>query len=154
MPVDAEPLDHQGIELPGEKIRQVERAGLGIRQSIEHGLARIERIAVRPGNPLDALLGQHPVERATRAAVAIENQDPAVLRTMLVDLGAHGIGDPLRAIVQQRRDAGDVEMVEPAGLDHGQRLARERAAGDEQACGPRPRDQALAAVRWLWRRAT
>ena len=101
MPVDPQPLDNQRVELPGQEVGQVERAGLGIGQGVEHALAGIERIAVRPGDPLDAFLGQHGIEPAAGTAVAVENQDASIVRAMLLDLGPHGLGDPLRPVVQQ-----------------------------------------------------
>ena len=103
MPVQAQPLDHQRVELPGQEVGEVERARLGVGQRVEHRLAGIEGVAVRPADPLHALLGQHPVELAARAAIGIEHQDPGELGPMLADLRPHRLRDLLRPVVEQAR---------------------------------------------------
>ena len=79
----------------------------------------------------DALLGQHPVQLAARAAIAVEAENFVVVGAMAADFGSHGFGDSCGAIVQQRGQAGHIEGAERA-VAQGQNFARERAAGDHE----------------------
>ena len=156
MAVEAQALDHEALEVADEKIGQIEAAGLGLGLGQERVDAAIERVAMGPFDPLDAFLGQHAVELAAAAAVAIEHEDALVAASIGVDLGAHRRRDSLRAVVQLGRQAGQIEM-RPA-VDRGQRadLARERAAGDQQGARRHGKGsaQAFAAAGRLCRRAT
>src|ERR1039457_7246412 len=62
MTVQAKAPDAQPIEVAREEIRQVKRTDLGLRQLREHRFGRVKLIAMGPGNALDALLGEDPVE--------------------------------------------------------------------------------------------
>ena len=83
-------------------------------------------------DPLDPLLRQHPVELAPGAAIAIGDEDALMGLAARADLAPHPLGDLVRPVVPDRRQAGDVEPVpamDPLQLDH---LAGQRAAGDEK----------------------
>jgi hypothetical protein len=107
----------------------------------ERGAAGIDLVAVRSGQPLDALLLAHPVQQAARPAVGIGDEDPRVSpgSAPLADPLAHGARDPVRPVVEQRREHRDVDLGQAAGQR--QQLARERAAADDQDA-VRPRHDA------------
>ena len=69
---------------------------------------------MRTGDALDPVLFEHPVEQAAGAAIGIAGEDVAVaLGPGLSDRLVHRRRDAVRAIVELRRQAGQVEMVEP-----------------------------------------
>ena len=76
--VEAEPLDHQRVEMPGEEIGQVERARLLLGQRRERLLAGKEGVAMRALDAPHAFLGEDAVEFAAGAAVAVEAEDLVV----------------------------------------------------------------------------
>src|SRR5690606_18406467 len=114
--------------------------------------AAVERVAVRAGNALDAFFREHPVERAAGAAVAVQHVDPLVTRARLADLGAHGLRDALRPGAQMRREAGEVTMVPAVQANQRQRLARQRAAGDQK--GARRGKRSHGGIGPVWAQAT
>ena len=76
MVVQAQPPTDQRLEMAGEEIGEIERAGLFLREGLEGLIAGIEGVAMRAVDAGHALLRQHPVELAAGAAIAIEEQDP------------------------------------------------------------------------------
>ena len=82
--------------------------------------------------PLARWLGREDrFQEATGPAVGVGDEDPLVaVATCLVDAGANRAGNSTGAIVQVRREAGDVDPGERCG-DFDQ-LARERPAADDQ----------------------
>src|SRR3546814_9351060 len=65
--------------------------------------------------------------------IGVEHKDPVItLAASRADAPAQPVGNALRPVVQDRRQAGDGEVVETAGPDDGERLPGERAAGDQQ----------------------
>ncbi len=83
---------------------------------------------MRARDPLDALLGEHAVECAAGAAIAIEAQDLVIGGAIGADFCPHGLGNPLGTVVQARRQAGEVDPVEFQSQD----FAGERAAADDE----------------------
>ena len=100
--VEAEPLDDQRVEMPGEEVGQIERAGLLLGQRRESLLAGEEGVAMRALDAPDAFFGEDAVERAARAAVAVEAEDLVVGGAVGADLRPHRFGDALGTIVQAR----------------------------------------------------
>ena len=132
MPIEAEPLDHQRLELPGEKIGEVEGAGSGLGQRGEALLAGEGRIAVWPGKSFDRLRLEHRIERPTRAAIGVGDVDPVMRGPGFSDGVPNGASDPLRPVVQGRRQAAQIEMREAIRLDDGDDLPGERPTSDDQ----------------------
>lgn len=150
MPVEHQPLPDQRVELPGEKVGQVERARLGLVQRPEQVLPGIEGVAMRSVDPGDARLVEHRVERTASPAIGVERVDPReAARPGIGDPRADRVGDPLRPVVQSGGQALDGQVGPAVRGDHGERLARERAAGDHERTG---RGLAQAAF-WLCLRA-
>ena len=132
MAVDPEALDHQRLELSGEEVGQVEGAGLGIG---EHGKAILPgkgRVAMGPRKTLDLLLLEHAIQSAARAAIGIGDEDAAIGAPRLVDRLTNRTGDLLRAVVQGRRQAAQIEMRQAVGGDDRNDLAGQRTAGDDE----------------------
>ena len=76
--VDAEAADDEPLEVAGEEVGQVERAGLVVGQRANVGAAGEELVAVGAGQALDALVGEDRVEQAAGAAVGVGDEDPLV----------------------------------------------------------------------------
>ena len=98
--VEAEPLDHQRVELPGEEIGEVERARLLLGERGKRLFASKEGVAVRPLDAPDALFGEDAVEFAAGAAVAVEAEDLVVGVTVGADFLPHRLGNALGTVVQ------------------------------------------------------
>ena len=114
--------------MAGEKIGEVERARLLLGQRGESFLAGVERVAMRAFDAPYALFLEHAIELAARAAIAVEAEDLVVGRAVGADLRPHRVRDAPGMVVQLRRQASDVDMVEPE-REH---LARQGAAGDDE----------------------
>ena len=114
--------------MAGEKIGEVERARLLFRHRRESLFSGIERVAMRALDALYAFFLKHAIELAAGAAIAVEAEDLVVRRAIGADLGPHRLRDLLRVVVQLRRQAGDIDVVEPES----QHLARQGAASDDQ----------------------
>ncbi len=132
MPIETEPADHQRLELPGEEIGEIEGAGLGLGQCREARLAGEGGIAMRAGQPLDRLLGEHRIERPAGAAIGIGHIDPVMRRPGRPYRVPHRTGDQRRPVVQGRRQTAQVDRRQPIRLDDGDDLAGQRAAGDDE----------------------
>src|SRR5262245_53322108 len=83
MPVDAERADDQAVEMTQQEVRQVERAGLRLRERGEDRRLGVELVAMRAGDALDALLAQDGVEFAPRAAIGVGDEDLGMAAAML-----------------------------------------------------------------------
>jgi hypothetical protein len=155
VPVQPQPLPDQRVELARQEVGQPERADLLLRQLLEPVEAREEGVAVRPLDPPDPLLGQHPVQFAPGAAVAIGDQDPRIVRPVAPDRLADRLGDELRLVVQLRRQALQLHMGEAVCPDQRQDLAGERPAGENQGGLGQGHGgfRQLTAPRWLCLRA-
>lgn len=129
--VEAEALDDQRLELPGQKVGEVEGAGLGQGQAGKAFLPGEGRIAMRAGQARHPLLLEHPVESTAGATIGIGDDHPGMGLARRVDGGGYRLGDLLRSVVQGRRQAAQVEMRQPVGLDDGDDLASEGAAGND-----------------------
>ena len=130
--IEAEAPEHQGLELPGEKIGEVERPGRGLGQGGKAILAGEARIAMRASEPFDRLLLQHGIERAAGAAIGIGHVDAVMRGPRFADGGAHGVGDQRRTIVQRRRQAAEIQMRQAIRLDDRNDLAGQGATSDDQ----------------------
>ena len=91
-------------------------------------LAGVEGVAMGALDAPHALFLEHAVELAAGPAIAVEAEDLVVGRAIGADLRPHRLGDAAGMIVQLRRQAGDVDVIEPER----QHFARERAAGDDE----------------------
>jgi len=155
MPVQPQALPDQRVELARQEVGQPERADLLLRQLLEPVEAREEGVAVRALDPPDSFLGQHPVQLAPGAAVAIGDQDPRVVRTVAPDRVAYRLRDELRLVVQLCRQALQLHMGQAVCPGQRQDLAGERPAGEDQ--GGRGLGHAafrqLTRPRWLCLRA-
>ncbi len=139
--VEAQLDDDRPVERGREEVGEHVGAGLG-RQQRAHPLgAREQVVAVGAGQPGHVQPRADLVERAVGAAIGVAHRHPPVAQTqrrhLPLDLG----GDPLRPVVQQRRqrvhvdgpaapvgDVGDVPRDRPTG-DDGDPVRRGRRAG-------------------------
>ena len=126
--VEAEPLDDERVEMPGEEVGQIERSGLLFGERVECLPAGVKGVAMGAVDPPYAFFREHPVERAARAAIAVEAEDLVVGRAVGADLRPHRLGNALGAVVQARRQAGEIDRIEFQRKN----LARQRAAGDDE----------------------
>ena len=94
----------------------------------ERLLSGVERVAMRALDAPHALFLKHTIELAAGAAIAVEAEDLVVGLATGANLRPHRVWDPLRMVMQLRRQAGDIDVIE---LER-QHLARERAAGDDE----------------------
>ena len=92
---------------------------------------------MQAGQPLDAQPVAHRVEGAVRPAVGVPDGDAVVAAAQLADHPLDLAGDPLGAVVEQRRQRVDVHRPAVPRDDVGGRLG-DGAARDERhprACG-------------------
>ncbi len=132
MSVEAETLEHQGVELPGEEIGEIESAGSLLGEGCEPLLTGEGRIAMRARQARHARRGQHGIERPARAAIGIRHEDPVMRLPGVADRVAYRTRDQLRPVVQGCRQAAQIEMREPVRLDDGDDLAGESPTSDDQ----------------------
>src|ERR1039457_6204156 len=132
MTIEAETANYEAIEVAQQKVGEIERAELGLGQTLENRRRGEELIAVRARDALDAFLAQHAVELAAGTAVAVGDEDGPVVLTRCADQFADGAGDPLGPVVQLRRKAAHVQLRPAVGATQCRDLARQRAAGDDQ----------------------
>ena len=131
MLVELQRLDHEGLELPGQQIGQVEGGELVVRIRQEFLVAGEEGIAMRPADPLDAFLGADLVELPLRAAFGIADEDARIsFPPRLADRLAHRGADLLGIDVPDRRQADEVDVLQPVRPADRDDLARDGAAGD------------------------
>jgi hypothetical protein len=130
--VDTEPFDDQRLELPGQKIGEIEGARCSIGQSLKAILAGKRGIAVGAQEALHPFLLEHPIEGAAGAAIGVGDVDSGMGGAGLVNGTAHRVCDQCRPVVQGRGQAAQIEMVETVRLDQGDDLPGEGATGDDQ----------------------
>ena len=110
MPIKAERTRHQSIEMPHQKIGEIERARLGVGERGKDFGGGEELVAVRPRYALDAFRAQHGVKRPAGAAVAVGDENMLVAITVRADLLQHCARYALGAVVQLRRQIAHVEF--------------------------------------------
>ena len=132
MAIEAEAFEHQGVELTGEKIGEIERAGRCLRKGGEALLTGEARIAMRPGEPFYRFLLEHGIESTAGAAIGIGDIDVVMRGPGVADGVSNGAGDQRRAIVQRRRQAAQIQVRQAVRLDDGNDLAGQGATGDDQ----------------------
>ena len=76
--------------MPGEEVRQIEGGRLLVVHRLPPVVPGEEAVAVSPREPLDAVAVEHLVERATRAAVGVGDEDALVAPSELVELRVDG----------------------------------------------------------------
>ena len=91
---------------------------------------------MRARQPLDIVLIQHDVQRAARAAVGVGDEDALVPALQLGQLRVDRAGDLLRRRVELRGQAAHVDVRPAVELDHGEHLAGDRAAREDEHVGP------------------
>ena len=107
MAVEPEAADHERVEVPREEVGQVEGRGLGVVELLPGVVAGEEAVAVRAGQPLDAVPLEHRVELAAGAAVGVRDEHALVAARELVQLRVDRGRDQLRAGVELRGKAAD-----------------------------------------------
>jgi len=134
--VDPEPADDERVEVPREEIGEVEGRRLGVVHLLPSGIPGEEAVAVGTGKALDAMNIEHVVERAPGAAVGVRHEDALVPAGELTQLLVDGRRDQLRPRVELRGEASNRHVPPAVEPDHGQHLARDRSAGENQHLGP------------------
>src|SRR5579862_5944344 len=148
MPIEAERPHHQALKMSQQKVGQVEGSELGLAELREQLRCRVELVAVRPWQPLDAFFLQHCIELTPGAAIAIGDEDPTIPAAILADGLTHCRRDALGTVMQRGRQAAHLERAPAVGtLERGD-LARECAAGDDERgrCGAQGSAAPQAAV--------
>ena len=97
MVIESQSANHQAFEMPQQKIGEIERARLGVRESFEYRAGGEEFVAMCARDAFDDLLPQHPIELAAGAAVTIGDEHAAVVTAAGVDQRAYRGGNPLAA---------------------------------------------------------
>ena len=126
--VEAEASNDERVEMAGKKIGQKERARLFFHEAREGLFASVERVAMRALDAPYAFFLEHAIEFAPGSTIAVEAEDLVVGFAIGADLGPHGLGDLLRMVVQLRRQADDIDVIE---LER-QHFARQGPASDDQ----------------------
>ena len=86
--------------------------------------------------PLDTVPIQHPVEGAAGAAVRIGDEDALVAPGELGQLRIDRTRDLLRGRMELGRQAANVDVRPAVEADHGEHLARDRTAGEDEHLRP------------------
>ena len=129
--VDSEAADDEPLEVPGEEVREPERARLGVGHGRERVAAGEHLVAMGARQPLDAFAGDDRVDQAARAAIGIRDEDPLEpVGAGLVDAPPNRVRDPFGAVVEVRCETGDLQPGHP--IRDGQQLAGEGAAADDE----------------------
>src|SRR5579871_3968848 len=85
-PVEAEAFDDNPIEETDKIIGEEESCRFFVHDPVEIGEARVEGIAMRAFDPLDAFFSEHGIELTARATVAVEAEDAVVAMPIDSDL--------------------------------------------------------------------
>ena len=135
MAVEPERPPHQRVEVLGEEVGQVERAGLRLVQRREQLRSGHELVAVVAGQPGGAVtdLVEQPIEVAAGAAVAVAEHQRRSPSSSIASCSRMRRHDPLGTAVVRRRQVADLDRVGQAELaEHRAQIAGERAAGDQE----------------------
>jgi hypothetical protein len=130
--VQPEAFDDQRLELPGQKIGEIEGARCRIGEILKAILAGERGIAVGAREALHPFLLEHPIERAAGAAIGVGDVDSGMGGAGLLDGTAHRVCDQRRPVVQGGGQTAQIEMVQAVRLDEGNDLPGEGATGDDQ----------------------
>ena len=133
MSIQPETLDDQPVEVARQEVGQEERGGLVVDELRELRARRVELVAVRAGEPFDALLGDHRIEQPACPAVGVRHEDPVVAGAASPDAFPDGGGDPARTVMERGRQAGDVDVRQVLGQRD--ELACEGATPDDEDAG-------------------
>ena len=133
----------QRLEMSREEIGQVEGGWVSVVEREPVGVPREEAIAVVAGKPLDAVLGEHGVQRSARAAVGVCDEHPLVRAGSRTELLVHRAGDEARGGVKFARQALHLDVRPSVQPDDGEYLAGYGAAGKHEHSGRRGRSECL-----------
>ena len=135
MAIEPQLDDHGAVEPAHEEVGEHVRPRLRVEHRLELEHAGEDVVAVLPAESPQAFSGAQLIEGAIGSAVGVRHGQPIAVRPpQLVDFRRHLGGDPLRVVVQQRRQREDVDgPAAPLG-DLGD-VTGERSAGDD-ADGP------------------
>jgi hypothetical protein len=130
--IETETADHQPVEVPQQKIGEIEGAQLRLRELREDLRAGEELVAMGARYALDALLLENRVQKAARSAIRVRDEQRAVVAARGLNQRAHGGGNPFGPIMQLGGKAFDVHMSPAVRTLERHDLVRQRAAGDDQ----------------------
>jgi len=131
MPVEAHGPPDEGIELPHQKVREVERRDLVVmrRKPVD---PFEEGVAMRAGDHLDAQLGAFGLQEAACAAIGIDHEDTGIVGRARGH-GAFDLGRDVVGIkVQLGRQAVQIHVIPAIEAFQREDLVCKRAAGNEQ----------------------
>ena len=130
---EAEPVPDQAVEVTHEEVGQVEAPERIVLELLEAFARGEELVAVGALEHLDTLLGADPGEMTTCAAVGVPDEDAVAGRSLAGarDARPDRLGDLARSVVEDRRQALDLD-VEPVPLGDRLQLARQSSAGDDE----------------------
>ena len=112
--VQPQGLGHEGVELADQEIGQV-KGGDFVIMGGKGGVALEERIAMRPAHHLDTQGIATLLQQPTGAAIGIDDKDVVIGGAVFLDGGLDQIRDLFGAVMQDRGQAVQVEMI-PAVL--------------------------------------
>ena len=136
VPVETGLGEHGAGERADQEVGEHVRARLLLEPAGQPVGAAVHVVAVQPLEPGQPEPVTHLVEGAVRAAVGVADDDLVVAAGQLARQPLHLAGDPLRRVVQQRRQRVHVDRPPPPGRGRGHPL-RQRPARDH----PDPGDQ-------------
>ena len=109
MAIQAESADHDRIELSDHEVRQVEGSDLRLVDLRELPRTRVEFVAVRAREPLDAVLFEHGIQAPASSTIRIGDEDLVVAVLDLLQLGSHRLGDFPGRVVELGGQALDLD---------------------------------------------
>ena len=90
------------------------------------------------GKSLDAELGQHPIELATRATIRIGNEEPRIAVLLPKEDFSDSLRNPLGAIMEFRRQTDEVEMTQLRPSEQDLQFAGNRSTRNDEALSRPP----------------
>ena len=130
MPIEAQRVPDKGVELAHEEIRQVE--GVDFIAGGKCGVAFKETVAVRALDHLHPQLCAARFEQAACAAIGVNYENALVLVAVAVNGLFYRVGDAFGVVVQNCRQAGEIEVRPAIAAGDIKNFAGECAAGQQK----------------------
>lgn len=132
MSIETETPNHEPIEIPNQKIRQIEGSQFFLMEPIKNAGTREKCVAVRAGKTPNPSLAEELVELSAGAAISVRHENLGVLALGFFQTTSHGPGNFLRAVVELRRKPFGLQMGPTVELDQRRHFSGQCRAADQE----------------------